>query len=127
MWSFLKMREADIAWIAGIVEGEGTFCIAGPNGRRTYPQIIVEMSDKDVVEKLAAFWTSTVRCRPRAPFKDLYKATLSGKNAAIWMLRLYPLLGARRRGRVREILKAYGTREIRKPGPKPHVELPKEG
>jgi hypothetical protein len=42
------MTATDIAWLAGIIEGEGTF------GRKGHPagQVRVQMTDEDVIDRL---------------------------------------------------------------------------
>jgi hypothetical protein len=51
------MTENEIAWLAGILEGEGCFDYNNlGQSKRTgswYPRIRIEMTDKDVVEKVA--------------------------------------------------------------------------
>lgn len=40
------------AWLAGLIEGEGTITLRlQPKGRRAYPEIVVQMTDLDVLEK----------------------------------------------------------------------------
>jgi hypothetical protein len=47
-------KEIEIAWAAGLFEGEGTIVIAGNNGiKGCRIQLAVEMVDEDVVRKFA--------------------------------------------------------------------------
>lgn len=46
------MTIAEIAWLGGLLEGEGCF-ISGSTS--ACPRIILQMSDKDVVDRVAAY------------------------------------------------------------------------
>jgi len=94
----------DIAWLAGLLEGEGCFRY------RTTPTIQFAMTDKDVVGRAAGLLgAASVRFRkPQAAHhKPQYEVSIHGQLAAEWMMTLYVLLGARRRGKIREILAAW--------------------
>src|SRR5437879_3277372 len=70
----------DIGKLAGLVEGEGSLRLAfggGRHFRRTTPQITVLMTDRDVVEWVAAMWGSKVRgpYRPKG-FKTALQSQL---------------------------------------------------
>lgn len=46
-----QMTETELAWVAGLIEGEGTFFCTKRRERR-YPVIAVGMTDEDVIQKL---------------------------------------------------------------------------
>ena len=46
------MKETDLTWLAGLLEGEGSFLKAPPSDPNC-PRISLEMTDKDVVERAA--------------------------------------------------------------------------
>lgn len=49
------MGDPELAWAAGLFEGEGSFTINRSNGGRySYPWAVLAMSDRDVVEKFAS-------------------------------------------------------------------------
>lgn len=48
------MNEIQAAWVAGIIEGEGSFYLAG--SPRTYVRMKVDMCDQDVIDRLHE-WT----------------------------------------------------------------------
>ena len=101
--------ECDVAWLAGLLEGEGSFGIAGhkPNG---YPVIKVEMAARDVIERAAEMLgSSAVRAIvPDHPkWSVTYEAKISGTKAADWMRRLRPLMGSRRGAAIDAALAAY--------------------
>lgn len=106
----------DIAWAAGIIEGEG--CIAA------YPKwnqikLAVEMCDLDVLQKLAAILGTDCRLTKRKVKKlnpkhrDRYILLLCGPAFVGWMLTIYPLLGIRRQAKVRLAIKIFKARKHR--------------
>jgi hypothetical protein len=80
-----------------------------------YPKVIVNMTDKDVIDHVVAmFGGSTYAMPPARKFPDRkpqWRAQISGWQAADWMRRLYPCLGTRRRARIDEILAEYEAQE----------------
>lgn len=103
----------DIAWLAGLLEGEGCF-----SKRGNCITIQLYMSDRDVVER--AGWMmgalSVGRYEGKSPkHKTCYYITVSGPNAAAWMMTLYTLLGARRQARIRELLEVFRRAKMQKP------------
>ncbi len=119
----------DIYWVAGIIEGEGSFLLARRHstcrgiGKTVYiyPSILLGMTDKDVVERVAGLLKSSVRKRggrSRPVRKDIWITQILGARAASWMMTLLPIMGTRRADRIREILaiwrqkKAIGERFI---------------
>ena len=99
---------SSLDWLAGIVEGEGSISVTGPRGYRRYPQLAVEMTDRDVIQRVASLFDSTITERQRPGFKTLYVTRATCRKGAYWMLLLYSLLGHRRRARIREVLRVYG-------------------
>ena len=43
--------------------------------------------------------------------KGIYKMSISGTRARVWMLRLYPYMGTRRRAKIREMFGSMATDE----------------
>lgn len=105
--------EIDVAWLAGLLEGEGTFYVNYTNARRyNYPKIAVNMTDQDVIARAAALFGTSIYTMPMyTEGKQQWKAQCSGERAARWMRRLRPYLGERRGAKVDEILAAYDQRE----------------
>lgn len=94
----------DLIWLAGLLEGEGTFDLK--SGR--YPRVRVEMTDRDVVGRVASLFGSSIRSTPRArPFKSVWHAEKSGPEAAAVMLAVLPFMGARRSGKIADIIGEY--------------------
>ena len=121
----MELNEVSVAWLAGIVEGEAHFYRNPRVSKRKKPAlhpgagcaIRIQMCDLDVIERVCAMWGGRVsgprnmtrNGRPALkkngePVLPLYETAVNGANAAAWMVRLYPLLGVRRRARIRELL-----------------------
>jgi hypothetical protein len=96
----------DIAWLAGLVEGEGNISI---NGRSF--TIRIKMADRDVVERAAALLGAKLYPvdAPRPGWKAMWLAQVKGAAAAGWAMTLYPWLGVRRRQQVRDAIAHWRT------------------
>jgi hypothetical protein len=101
--AFLGQRSVrDIAWLAGLLEGEGCF-----SKRGNCITIQLYMADRDVVERAARLLGALsvgVRDYTNSKWKTCYYCTVSGPPAAAWMMTLYGLMGTRRQARIRELL-----------------------
>lgn len=88
-----------IAWLAGLLEGEGSFA-RGPHAR-----INLAMTDVDVVRRAADLMGGAeVYAIPVPGQKTRYQFGVYGPTAAGWMMTLWPFMGARRRERISEQL-----------------------
>ena len=76
----------DRAWIAGLLEGEGSF-IANRTTQSSYPVIKVEMCDQEVVERAARLLDTRVRLVAPGTegWRPTYVAKITGHRAAEWM------------------------------------------
>src|SRR5882762_4363556 len=97
----------DRAWIAGLLEGEGSF-IAG-RARSSYPVIKVEMCEQEVIERAAGLLdTSVWFVAPGTEgWRPTYVAQIAGHRAAEWMRDLRPYMGLRRTAAIDAALAAY--------------------
>ena len=100
------MTLLELAWLAGIVEGEGCFCFD-----KRCIKIAVAMTDQDVMERVGRLFGVPVTARgPYPPGKKrVYGIQLYSNRAAGWMMTLYPFLGLRRSAKVRELLAIWKT------------------
>ena len=97
-------------WVAALIEGEGTItCTRRANGQRPYrPLVRVEMTDRDVVERLAQYiGIGSVTSREQGPkalgSKRIYTYCLSSMLAVEDLLYvLYPHMGERRKARIEQ-------------------------
>lgn len=94
------MDTIDIAWVAGVVEGEGALCATSGNSS----ELKVLMTDEDVIRRLHAV---TGLGNVNGPIhhknggKPLFAWKVSNKrDLARILLAIYPLLGKRRQGQV---------------------------
>lgn len=108
------MTETELAWLAGILEGEGSFILSTSRwgGRKyRYARIALSMTDRDVVER--ARLISGADCKlfepavKKANRKQQYRLWIDGKNAVRLMNLLRPLMGARRRAQIDEVLSQH--------------------
>jgi hypothetical protein len=110
------MEELDIAWAAGLYEGEGwcelTYSTTVPEAARR-ARICVGSTDRDVLAKLEKIFGGTVIDKNRGA-----DALPHWKQAWTWRLasiadvvdaikRMWPYLASRRRGQLQPILDAY--------------------
>ena len=95
----------DIAWLAGIIEGEG--CI---DFNEDSPRIRVQMSDQDIIKRIANLWNNGDYHTKSVPryCKPQYSTNVRGKNAIGWMFTIYSFMGVRRRAKIREVLLLSG-------------------
>ena len=49
------MIARDLYWLAGLLEGEGSF-MRGPPSRPNMPAIAIQMTDEDVIQRVAQLW-----------------------------------------------------------------------
>jgi hypothetical protein len=114
----------DVIWLAGLLEGEGTF----DAHRGKYPRIRLAMTDRDVVGRAASLMGCRIRLSlKRAPAASTWHAELSGPRAAAIMAELLPYLGTRRSGRMADVIAIHHYRtaaESSKSAPGPEVGRP---
>lgn len=104
----LSLSPTDLAWLAGLLEGEGCFSYrAGCT-----PTISVGMADRDVMDRVAVLMGGHVlTAKKRQPHhKTLYIVNLNGTRAHRLMRTLQPFMGERRAAKIGEILAADGIR-----------------
>jgi hypothetical protein len=104
------LTDLEIAWIAGLLEGEGSFGIARrvvknkvlPDRLSLQPVARIGMTDRDVIERFArlvgvAFNQQHTR---RGARKPLYQAAVSNRRALLLMERIRPMMGERRQRQI---------------------------
>jgi hypothetical protein len=98
----------DLCWLAGWLEGEGSFCHPPPSDPRR-PRILGISRDQDVIERVAAILgvgVTRVRDKRRASrtWSPCWRVLKRGPGAVAVMTAVRPLMGQRRRDRIDEIL-----------------------
>jgi hypothetical protein len=91
----------EIAWLAGILEGEGNF---RANTRTVSPVIRLKMTDKDVVDRVAALWGNKVGQRELPSGKIAYTTNVYGPQAVGWMMTVFTFMGDRRKAKIKKLI-----------------------
>lgn len=106
------VRTDDIAWLAGLLEGEGYFCLGAPKPKRKRRIFIaIRMTDKDVIEKVCCIFECNIQSKTRTfgISKGVWCAELYGKRAIELMKLIHPYMGQRRKSRIDEILDYFNN------------------
>ncbi len=112
------MTEQEFYWLAGLLEGEGSF-LPGPPSAPNKPSITLTMTDADVVARVALLWGVAFhevrRDRStRMGWKPNYFTHLRGRPAVQLMVRLRPLMGERRQQQIERAVTSYDPNRRRK-------------
>jgi hypothetical protein len=103
----------DLLWLAGLLEGEGTF----DAHRGKYPRIRLAMTDRDVVGRAASLMDTKIRLALHpAPAQPTWHSEVSGEKAAEIMREILPHMGSRRSGKIAGVLGIAHFRETGKNG-----------
>lgn len=99
-----------LAWVAGLLEGEGHF-----RARGLTPMVSLQMTDQDVVLRFAKQYDVIVsRSVSRNPgWKPTFRCSVIGNRAEQLMRDILPWMGARRSAKIREILAAREAATVR--------------
>ncbi len=101
-----------VEWLAGLLEGEGYFRASVTNSHLS-PQIGLNMTDRDVVERAAEMMNSRVTQKSestaswRMHWKPQFRTSKAGLQALAIMLQVFPFMGERRRKKINEILSKW--------------------
>ena len=106
------MTSEQIAWLAGLLEGEGYFCLqtkrlkSPTKPRGVYPKIVFVSTDKDICDRVSAlFGTSPNYVGPRKDhYKPVWRALKVGTGASEILRLILPYMGQRRREKIEDIL-----------------------
>jgi hypothetical protein len=104
-----EIAPQDLYWLAGLLEGEGTF-IAGPPSVPRSPAVQLSTADRDVVDRAAELLECAVTIVParRDGWRTAYCVRVRGARAVAWMERLRPLLGNRRQEQIDRAVACHG-------------------
>lgn len=103
----------DLHWLAGLLEGEGSF-LKGPPSAPRHPVLALQMTDEDVVVRVAKMFGRKAGCwQPReVRWQATYMVRITGSKAVAWMTALKPLMGRRRRVQIDRALASYDPKQI---------------
>ena len=114
----MPKKVKDIRWLAGLLEGEGSFCWAkhesyktknNPKGR--YATVQVCSTDRDVIAEAARLMRTNVMGpysypqRKKASYKPVYVTNRRGAKAIILAKRLHPYMCDRRQKQIEALTK----------------------
>ena len=97
----------DRAWIAGLVEGEGSYYL---RNSKDYPAVVFQlnMADEDVVRRAHRLSGRIGTVNPHDPgsrgVKQQWRWRISSQAEVAWFMdQMYPLMGERRRAKIDEL------------------------
>ena len=118
----LDLSEIEIAWLAGLIEGEGNFGLDSRSAKRykvstapPSPFLRISMTDQDIIERVSKLVNK--KCfsptRLTAAGKRVYTVHIGDRTTLTTLLpRLFPYFGKRRQEAVQECLDALTEWEI---------------
>lgn len=106
------VSEANLHWLAGLLEGEGSF-FPGPPSQPHLPVISIQMTDEDVMARVSRLLSrKACASKPKkAEWKTTYQLRVVGGRAVAWMEALLPLMGARRQEQIVRAIASYAPRD----------------
>ena len=115
----LDLTETDVAWIAGLLEGEGYFGIDNRSKDRyeisntpPAPFIKVSMVDEDIIQRLSKLLDKSYFSPSRKTVKDkqVYTLHIGEKEKVLFILqKILPYMGVRRTERITECISHLQT------------------
>ena len=112
------IKSTDIAWLAGLLEGEGCFSLQGKDTPTKYmvPAIRINMKDVDIINRVGRLLDrSTYFAGSPVYAKQQYAVCITGRPAVEWMMTVYGLMGHRRKVRILEILNYWKVSRYQPP------------
>jgi len=109
VWKQNQSEENNLAYFAGVIEGEGCFFNMTNLQGRKYPTIQVEMTDGDVIHKLIDFFDGP-KIYSRKRSKDrlrTYRFRVIGERALKIMFDIYNYMSARRKDKIDQVMREY--------------------
>ena len=105
------VAERDWYWLAGLLEGEGSF-LKGPPSAPRYPVLALQMTDEDVVVKVAVMFGRKAGCWQARDERWLptYLVRITGAKAVAWMIALRPMMGQRRQAQIDRAVASYAPK-----------------
>jgi hypothetical protein len=107
------MDKYDLYWLAGFLEGEGSFMKGSPS-TPNLPVIQVSSTDEDVIAKASklfgvSYWQIDKKRSIKNGWKIPYATRIRGKKAVDLMENIKPLMGIRRQSQIDEALSCYSV------------------
>lgn len=107
----IEIDELTLHWLAGLLEGEGSFCVGLPSHPNS-SSIHIKMVDEDVIAKVSATWgVKYWRYYPKQyeanGWRPVYVSKVTGRRAVEFMTMLRPLMGKRRQGQIDRAIASF--------------------
>lgn len=105
------LNENDLYWLAGFLEGEGSF-MKGPPSNPNLPVISAISTDEDVIKKISKLWNvkyhkyNSLKYINKG-YKPTYSIRMKGKRAVELMGELKSLMGRRRQEQIKKAINSY--------------------
>ncbi len=105
------MNKKDTYWLAGLLEGEGSF-MSGPPSSPNLPVISMATTDEDIIQKVSELWNVKYHPgrdnrRKNNEWKDVFVIRIRGARAVEFMKTLNPLMGNRRQSQIKRAINSY--------------------
>lgn len=118
----IHLSETDIAWIAGLLEGEGSFGLDARSSKRyrvstapPMPYIRISMTDEDIIAKCSSLLHKSYFSPKRltSAGKQVYTLHIGDRQTLFYLLpQIFPYLSKRRQKRVQECLDALNDCQV---------------
>jgi hypothetical protein len=104
----LVLSTSQVAWLAGLLEGEGTFPKATPAMPRR-PRVGLVMTDRDIIERVCDLWGTRLYANTVKDerYKPVFRSELVGGSAVSLMLLLRPHMSVRRQRQIDASMATY--------------------
>ncbi len=110
-------EHSDLAWLAGLLEGEGYFGMGNNGANSVRLRVTCRMTDKDVLRKAQAmtgmgrfYKVNRDNGYYKAHWKDTWNWEINKKDHIYALIvALYPFMGKRRGVRILEMIETYKT------------------
>jgi len=108
----VDLAASNIAWAAGLIEGEGCFTI-----HSGHPYFLIDMCDKDVLEKFQKIFPNSTFRGPyidvkNPQYKPRYRVDAFGPKCVEIMEAIYPYMGLRRQLKIEELRKLNNNNRL---------------
>lgn len=121
----MDISDQDLCWLAGYLEGEGSFCKSSPSKPNT-PFVCVSSTDEDVISRVSDMFGVTyhkvTKNKDMPHWKQAWATRKSGYAAVILMKMLKPMMSTRRQQQITTAIASY-TETRHKLTPKERVEV----
>ena len=108
------MKTEDIAWLAGLLEGEGTFRFYGAT-----PGVRVAMTDKDIIERAAKLMGGNIGYEFGTK-KLVWTTGIYGNQALSLLEQILPYMGQRRTAKIKDVMQQAADRPGKPKGSRVH-------